>query len=633
MDTEKPLFKASDGDDVYVHLYRSMIRSLMYLTSSRPDIMFAVCACARFQVTPKASHLHVVKRIFRYLKGKPKLGLWYPRASYFDLVAYSNSDYAGASLDRKSTIGGCQFLGCRLISWQCKKQTVVATSSTEAEYVAVASCYNMVAYLEKPEGSEGFHQIVDFLNASHIRRHLQLADADGISSLPNTKIFEQISLMRASKGYTGENIPLFPTMIIQGLVVQGEGSTHSVESHHTPTFAPSTSPPPTFVADETVHEERGNNVERAATTATSLDVEQGSGGSPRRQDTILGDRPAQTRFERLSKQSHDSPLLRVNTLGSDEGSMTLQELMVFCPTLSKKVESLEIDLKQTKQIYVIQGRYGHDMEFDFDFNAAKEVFTTEKDVSTAETISTTGAVVTTASVDVSTVSPIRNTGVSTADDITMAETLVYIRKSATKDKGKGKMTEYEPVQTKTKLQQEQERLDFEATMRLGYKHRKEKSTLKLNKQECLQSLSIRERGGYTLQQLRGYYFDEINIFFETTIRSVNTFVPIKSEVDREVPKLAAGSSIRVVAEEKLDQESSNRQKTDESSELAEELRDKEADELRFTLKALESTIRSSKLEIILREGNRHLHTGREGVSIVKGNSYIDAGRKALGGSR
>ncbi|GJY56973.1 uncharacterized mitochondrial protein-like protein [Tanacetum coccineum] len=107
IDTEKPLLKDSDGDDVDVHLYRSMIRSLMYLTSSRPDIIFAVCACARFQVTPKVSNSHAVKRIFRYLKGQPKLGLWYPRNSPFDLVAYSDSDYAGASLDRKSTIGGC----------------------------------------------------------------------------------------------------------------------------------------------------------------------------------------------------------------------------------------------------------------------------------------------------------------------------------------------------------------------------------------------------------------------------------------------------------------------------------------------------------------------------------------------
>ncbi|GKB22416.1 putative ribonuclease H-like domain-containing protein [Tanacetum coccineum] len=130
METQKPLLKDEDGEEVDVHLYRSMIGSLMYLTSSRPDIMFVVCACARYQVNPKVSHLHAVKRIFRYLKGQPKLGLWYPKDSPFDLVAYTDSDYAGASLDRKSTTGGCQFLRCRLISWQCKKQTVVANSTT-----------------------------------------------------------------------------------------------------------------------------------------------------------------------------------------------------------------------------------------------------------------------------------------------------------------------------------------------------------------------------------------------------------------------------------------------------------------------------------------------------------------------
>ncbi|GJQ95863.1 putative ribonuclease H-like domain-containing protein [Tanacetum coccineum] len=107
METSKSLLKDAEVEDVDVHLYRSMIGSLMYLTASRPDIMFVVCACARFQVTPKVSHLHAVKRIFRYLKGQPKLGLWYPKDSPFNLEAYTDSDYAGASLDRKSTTGGC----------------------------------------------------------------------------------------------------------------------------------------------------------------------------------------------------------------------------------------------------------------------------------------------------------------------------------------------------------------------------------------------------------------------------------------------------------------------------------------------------------------------------------------------
>nr|GFB48609.1 uncharacterized mitochondrial protein AtMg00810-like [Tanacetum cinerariifolium] len=115
METSKPLLKDKDGEEVDVHMYRSMIGSLMYLTASRLDIMFAVCAYARYQVTPKLSHLHAMKRIFRYLKGKPKLGLWYLKDSLFDLVAYTDNDYAWASLDRKSTTGGCQFLGCRLI--------------------------------------------------------------------------------------------------------------------------------------------------------------------------------------------------------------------------------------------------------------------------------------------------------------------------------------------------------------------------------------------------------------------------------------------------------------------------------------------------------------------------------------
>ncbi|GKB77309.1 putative ribonuclease H-like domain-containing protein [Tanacetum coccineum] len=147
METQKLLLKDKYGKEVDVHLYRSMIGSLMYLTSSRPNIMFTVCACARYQVNLKVSHLHDVKRIFRHLKGQPKLGLWYPKDSSFDLVAYTDSDYAGASLDMKSTIRGCQFLRSRLISLQCKKQTVVANSTTEAEYVAASSCCGQVLWI------------------------------------------------------------------------------------------------------------------------------------------------------------------------------------------------------------------------------------------------------------------------------------------------------------------------------------------------------------------------------------------------------------------------------------------------------------------------------------------------------
>nr|GEV83920.1 hypothetical protein [Tanacetum cinerariifolium] len=171
IDTEKPLLKDPDGEDVDIHIYRSMIGSLMYLSSSRPDIMLYVCVCAHFQVTPKVSHLHAVKRIFRYLKGKPHLGLWYPKDSPFNLVAYFDSDYAGASLNRKSTTRCYQFLGCRLISWQCKKQTVVATSSTEAEYVTAASCCAQVLWIQNQLLDYGYnfmHTMIYIDNSSTI---------------------------------------------------------------------------------------------------------------------------------------------------------------------------------------------------------------------------------------------------------------------------------------------------------------------------------------------------------------------------------------------------------------------------------------------------------------------------------
>ncbi|GJT57510.1 hypothetical protein Tco_0992564 [Tanacetum coccineum] len=120
-------------------------------------LLASVFCKIKFQVTPKVSHLHAVKRIFRYLKGRPKLGLWYPRDSPFDLEAFSNSDYAGASLDRKSTTGGCQFIGKRLISWQCKKQTIVANSTTEAEYVVAANCCGQVLWIQNQMLDYGFN--------------------------------------------------------------------------------------------------------------------------------------------------------------------------------------------------------------------------------------------------------------------------------------------------------------------------------------------------------------------------------------------------------------------------------------------------------------------------------------------
>ncbi|GJW05808.1 putative ribonuclease H-like domain-containing protein, partial [Tanacetum coccineum] len=528
-DLEKPLVKDGDADDVDEHLYRSMIGSLMYLTTSRPDIMFAVCACARFQVSPKTSHLLAVKRIFRYLKGKPSLGLWYSKDSPLELVAYTDSDYAGATLDRKSTTGGCQFLGNRLISWQCKKQTVVATSTTEAEYVAAASCcgqpsyihprsyptrlltlsvmanlefcdkHNMVAFLEKSTGSAGFHQVIDFLNRSHIcyaltkkpavsvsfikqfwrsaeatiddngevqitatidghsmtitkaslRQHLKLDDQDGITSIPNSEIFEQLALMgyhtdsdkltfkkgafspqwrflihnilhclspkktaweqfssniataviclatnrkfnfsrgnnfnntqehilypllaskflmyprfiqicldmqrkqlqqhsrtypvpslsikvfnnmkRPTKGYSGQEVDLFPTMLDVS-----EPSTSPSRITSSPSHSPEPliehSPAPSFKhsPDHTI----------AAPTQPS----------PTQPSPIQPSTGAEHHFP----TPHDSPLHAVHSHRSDEGSLKLNELMNLVTKLSKRIGVLEDDLKKTKKTY------------------------------------------------------------------------------------------------------------------------------------------------------------------------------------------------------------------------------------------------------------------------------------------
>nr|GFA60853.1 putative reverse transcriptase, RNA-dependent DNA polymerase [Tanacetum cinerariifolium] len=153
----KPKSKDEPDDAANVHLNRSMIGSLMYLTAFRPDIMFAVSACSRHQVTPMTSHLNAVKKIFKYLKGQPNLGLWHPRDSSFQLEAYSDSDYAGSHGDRKSITCGCQFLGRRLKSWQCKKQTNMATSSTKAKYVAVASCCGQVLWIQNQMLDYGFN--------------------------------------------------------------------------------------------------------------------------------------------------------------------------------------------------------------------------------------------------------------------------------------------------------------------------------------------------------------------------------------------------------------------------------------------------------------------------------------------
>ncbi|GJU16436.1 putative ribonuclease H-like domain-containing protein [Tanacetum coccineum] len=433
IETNKALLKDEEAKDVDVHLYRSMIRSLMYLTASRPDIMFAVCAWARFQVTPKVSHLHVVKRIFRYLKGQPKLGLWYPRDSPFDLEAFFDSDYAGASLDRKST-------------------------TREQEITAIV------------DGKEFT------ITEASIGRHLQLADVEGSSALPTTEIFDQLSLMR-------EHTPLFPSMLaIQA--EEGEGLGHPSEpqpppSNAQPTYEepiPNTSVPIPNVADKAIFKEWDDRVVRATTTPTSLDVAQatktqstaipnvplpqriGAGGSPRCQEAIGGS-IAQTRSERVPTSPYDSPLPRVNTLGE----------------LGDRLEVNKEDDEEDLEDFSKQGRMIEEIDQDAGITLVTPTKDTKKNVNTYTRrrmavstgngeVSTASRLFSTAEESVSTTCasmPVSTVGMVQEVNISIPSPVIV------KDKGKGIITYSGDEQTKrTKIQQEQDRLGHEAAVRL-----------------------------------------------------------------------------------------------------------------------------------------------------------------------
>ena len=143
------LDKDENGKNVNEKLYRGMIGSLLYLTTSRPDILFSVCMCARFQSNPKESHLLAIKKIFRYLIYTYNLGLWYSKQSFIELIGYIDADYEGCRIDRKSTSGTCQFLGLNLILWYSKKQNSVALSTAEAEYVAIKYCCAQILWIKQ----------------------------------------------------------------------------------------------------------------------------------------------------------------------------------------------------------------------------------------------------------------------------------------------------------------------------------------------------------------------------------------------------------------------------------------------------------------------------------------------------
>ena len=146
------------NESVDVTLYRSMIGCLLYLTASKPDITFSVGVCSRFQSNPKVSHLNAVKRIIKYVCGTCDYGLFYSKESNLSLAGFSNYDWAGNTDDRKSTTGGCFYVGANLVAWMSKKQNSVFVSTTEAEYIAAGSCCSQLLWMKKVLTDYGISQ-------------------------------------------------------------------------------------------------------------------------------------------------------------------------------------------------------------------------------------------------------------------------------------------------------------------------------------------------------------------------------------------------------------------------------------------------------------------------------------------
>ncbi|GJZ66669.1 retrovirus-related pol polyprotein from transposon TNT 1-94 [Tanacetum coccineum] len=487
IETNKALLKDEEAEDVDVHLYKSMIGSLMYLTASRPDIMFVVCACAR--------------------------------DSPLDLEAFSDSDYVGASLDRKSTTEGFgAALGQKLV---LARQKLV---QARAKFV---DQHNMVACLERTEENAEFHQIVDFLTTSSIHYALTVSPtiyASYIEQFWNTANSQTVNdVKQIHATVDGKTIVISESSVRSDLHFNDEdGITCLTNTAIFENLALMGVPIPN-VADEAVFEERDDKVVRATTTAASLDAAQASGNitktqsttmsnDPLSQEISLGDRPrcqkamggaiAQTRSERESKHSYDSLLPGVNTPRSDEERNEQPDLTDFVPptphdspllgghTLGSDEAAKEAKnwkrqlmariLLQDKALPDFWGTYrrkGLDkenvskqwrksdkikpMHKDIDFDVLDDAMENVEDGSTAEQITTARDTLNTASINVSVVVPSTIVIRNVKEEPRRATPVPTVQ---SQDKGKGKMVEPKPTQKN--LRKAQIQMDEELAQRL-----------------------------------------------------------------------------------------------------------------------------------------------------------------------
>ncbi|GKC14376.1 hypothetical protein Tco_1011158 [Tanacetum coccineum] len=315
-----------------------MIGSLMYLTSSRLDIMFSVCACSRFQVQPKVFHLNAVKRIFRYLKGRPNFSLWYPKDSPFILEAFSDNDYASVSLDRKSTTGGCQFLGSRLISWQCKKHIVVVNSTNEAEYIAASHCWGQVLWIQ--------NQMLDYgYNFMQTKIH---DDKESVICVVKNPVYHSKTKHIEIRHHFIRDS--YEKRLIEMVKIH---TNNNVADLLTKAF--DTSVPQDLEVDEDVHKEESDSMERAITTAASLDAAQDNDNIIKTQTKAM----TNTRSERVLGQPIKPPLSEGHTSGSGESMMEHQfELMANVLDLEKRKDAQAVEILRLKKRMMHPNRGG-----------------------------------------------------------------------------------------------------------------------------------------------------------------------------------------------------------------------------------------------------------------------------------
>ncbi|GJU34368.1 putative ribonuclease H-like domain-containing protein [Tanacetum coccineum] len=532
VDLEKPLVKDGDADDVDVYLYRSMIGYLMYLTVSRPDIMFAVCAYARFQVAPKTSHLLAIKRIFRYLKGKPTLSLWYSRDSPFELVAYTDSDYVGATQDRKSTTGESKTSG----HVKRGRDTKIPQSSGPPLKVGDGAIHK-----ELGDRMEKDATTASSLEAKH--------DSDAQTRFETTsKQSNDLPLSRVNTLGSGED----SMKLMELMAHQHDGEveiTASIDGQ-VKTITEASLRRHLKLEDSDVALEAAFisvDVDAGGTATTDIGLEAGQGSGT---------------MHKTPTRPYDSPFPRVHTLGSDEGNFALINLILRVKKLEKKVKTnkasrrARIVISEDKDAEEDSSKQGrkiseidkdptiplvqpeHDMEYDFD-------------VSTTEGFTISSVPVTTAS--------------ATPKVSTAAANLVYIRRSAEKrkDKGKAIMKEDESINEEEnqriardaeiakQLQEEFDRARQEqevvaeadqahdidwsdpAMLRYHALQNRSFSVAEVRKNMCMY---LKNQGGYKQSHFKGMSYEDIRPIFERVWDQNNAFVPKDFKIEKEVMK-------------------------------------------------------------------------------------------------